>query len=137
MQALTFKRGVHPPDGKELAKDQPIKVIMPKENSELFYPMSQHIGAPCDPLVAVGDHVKVGQKIAESGAFMSSPIFASVSGEVVDIRPMLVPGGAMVKAIVVKNDGKMEEIEGLNEGKDYTTEPSQGHTHRSHPHQCG
>ena len=46
MQALTFKRGVHPPDGKELAKDQPIKVIMPKENSELFYPMSQHIGAP-------------------------------------------------------------------------------------------
>ena len=55
-----------------------------------------------------------GQKIAESGAFMSSPIFASVSGEVVDIRPMLVPGGAMVKAIVVKNDGKMEEIEGLN-----------------------
>lgn len=66
MQALTFKRGVHPPDGKELAKDQPIKVIMPKENSELFYPMSQHIGAPCDPLVAVGDHVKVGQKIAES-----------------------------------------------------------------------
>lgn len=43
MQALTFKRGVHPPDGKELAKDQPIKVIMPKENSELFYPMSQHI----------------------------------------------------------------------------------------------
>lgn len=48
---------------------------------------------------------------------MSSPIFASVSGEVVDIRPMLVPGGAMVKAIVVKNDGKMEEIEGLNEGE--------------------
>ena len=44
MQALTFKRVVHPPDGKELAKDQPIKVIMPKENSELFYPMSQHIG---------------------------------------------------------------------------------------------
>ena len=121
MQTLTFKRGVHPPDGKELAKDQPIKVIMPKEGSELFYPMSQHIGAPCDPLVAVGDQVKVGQKIAESGAFMSSPIFASVSGEVVDIRPMLVPGGAMVKAIVVKNDGKMEEIEGLNEGKDYTT----------------
>ncbi len=121
MQGLTFKRGVHPPDGKALSADQPIKVILPKENSELFYPMSQHIGAPCDPLVAVGDHVKVGQKIAESGAFMSSPIFASVSGEVVDIRPMLVPGGAMVKSIVVKNDGKMEEIEGLNEGRDYTT----------------
>ena len=121
MQALTFKRGVHPPDGKALSAEQPIKVILPKENSELYYPMSQHIGAPCEPLVAVGDHVKVGQKIAESPAFMSSPIFASVSGEVVDIRPMLVPGGAMVKSIVVKNDGKMEEIEGLNQGRDYTT----------------
>ena len=121
MQALTFKRGVHPPDGKALSAEQPIQVILPKENSELFYPMSQHIGAPCEPLVAVGDHVKVGQKIAESPAFMSSPIFASVSGEVVDIRPMLVPGGATVKSIVVKNDGKMEEIEGLNQGRDYTT----------------
>ena len=60
MQALTFKRGVHPPDGKELAKDQPIKVSMAVVDCELFYPMSQHIGAPCDPLVAVGDHVKVG-----------------------------------------------------------------------------
>ncbi len=121
MQALTFKRGVHPPDGKALSAEQPIQVILPKENSELFYPMSQHIGAPCEPLVAVGDYVKVGQKIAESPAFMSSPIFASVSGEVVDIRPMLVPGGATVKSIVVKNDGKMEEIEGLNQGRDYTT----------------
>lgn len=80
MQALTFKRGVHPPDGKALSAEQPIQVILPKENSELFYPMSQHIGAPCEPLVAVGDYVKVGQKIAESPAFMSSPIFASVSG---------------------------------------------------------
>ena len=120
MQALTFKRGVHPPDGKALSAEQPIKVILPKEDSELFFPMSQHIGAPCDPLVAVGDFVKVGQKIAASGAFMSSPIFASISGEVVDIRPMLVPGGATVKAIVVKNDGKMTEIEGLNQVNDYT-----------------
>ncbi|MFI3173663.1 MAG: electron transport complex subunit RsxC [Bacillota bacterium] len=121
MQAKTFKRGVHPPDGKALSKDKAIEEILPKEESLLFYPMSQHIGAPCDPLVAKGDVVKVGQKIAESPAFMSSPIFASVSGEVMDIRPMLVPGGAMVKSIVVKNDGKMEEVEGLGQGKDYKT----------------
>lgn len=119
MQALTFKRGVHPPDGKALTAEKAIQVILPKENTELFYPMSQHIGAPCEPLVAVGDMVKVGQKIADTAAFLSAPIFASVSGEVVAIRPMLVPGGAMVKSIVVKNDGKMEEIEGLNESKDY------------------
>ena len=120
MEALTFKRGVHPPDGKALSAEQPIKVILPKENSELFFPMSQHIGAPCEPLVAVGDYVKVGQKIAESPAFMSSPIFSSVSGEVTDIRPMLVPGGNMVKSIVIKNDAKMLEVEGLNQAHDYT-----------------
>ena len=66
MSALTFKRGVHPPDGKALTADRPIEVILPKEKSELFYPMSQHIGAPCEPLVQIGDYVKVGQKIAES-----------------------------------------------------------------------
>ena len=120
MSALTFKRGVHPPDGKALTADRPIEVILPKEKSELFYPMSQHIGAPCEPLVQIGDYVKVGQKIAESPAFVSSPIFASVSGTVKDIRPMLVPGGATVKAIVVENDGLMVEDESINQPKDYT-----------------
>lgn len=121
MQTLTFKRGVHPPDEKQLTADKAIKVILPKENSEMFFPMSQHIGAPCEPIVAVGDYVKVGQKIAESGAFVSSPIFSSISGTVKEIKPMLVPGGAMVKSVVIVNDGLMQEIEGLNEPKDYLT----------------
>lgn len=121
MSALTFKRGVHPPDEKQLTADKPIKVILPKENSEMFFPMSQHIGAPCEPLVQPGDYVKVGQKIAESQAFMSSPIFSSISGTVKEIRPMLVPGGAMVKSIVIINDALMAETEGLNEAKDYLT----------------
>ncbi|MCQ4725511.1 electron transport complex subunit RsxC [Anaerotignum faecicola] len=118
MQTLTFKRGVHPPDGKALTKDAPIKVILPKENSELFFPMSQHIGAPCEPCVQVGDYVKVGQKIGEAKAFVCSPIFSSISGTVTDIRPMLTPGGATSLSVVIKNDGLMAEIEGL-EGGDY------------------
>lgn len=119
MQTLTFKRGVHPPDGKALTQDKPIKVILPKENSELFFPMSQHIGAPCEPCVQKGDYVKVGQKIGEATGFVSSPIFSSVSGEVVDIRPMLVPLGVKSLAVVIKNDGKMEEYEGM-QPRDYT-----------------
>ena len=43
MQALTFKRGVHPDDCKRFTADKPIEVVLPKENSEMFYPMSQHI----------------------------------------------------------------------------------------------
>ena len=47
--------------------------------------MSQSIGAPCQPLVAKGDYVKVGQKIGDTEAFVSAPIHSSVSGTVTDI----------------------------------------------------
>ena len=67
MGISTFKGGVHPYDGKDLAKDQPIRRIKPKEI--LVYPLSQHIGAPASPIVAVGDTVLRGQKIAEAGGF--------------------------------------------------------------------
>ncbi len=119
MATLTFKRGVHPPDGKALSADRPIELIQPKENQELFFPMSQHIGAPCSPIVAVGDSVKVGQRIAESSAFVSSPIFSSISGTVTAIRPVLTPGGAMVNAIVIQNDGKMELDPSIGKPLDY------------------
>ncbi|MGL4791472.1 MAG: electron transport complex subunit RsxC [Anaerotignaceae bacterium] len=118
MKTLTFKSGVHPPDGKALTKDAPIKVILPKENSELFFPMSQHIGAPCEPAVQVGDYVKVGQKIGEAKAFVCSPIFSSISGTVTAIRPMLTPGGGMSPSVVIQNDGLMTEVEGLT-GRNY------------------
>ena len=49
MGLKTFKGGVHPYEGKELAKDQPIKEVLPK--GDLVYPVSQHIGAPANPIV--------------------------------------------------------------------------------------
>jgi len=55
MGLKTFKGGVHPYEGKELAKDQPIKEVLPK--GDLVYPVSQHIGAPANPIVAKGDTV--------------------------------------------------------------------------------
>ena len=85
MGISTFKGGVHPYDGKDFAKDQPIRRIKPKEI--LVYPLSQHIGAPASPIVAVGDTVLRGQKIAEAGGFVSAPVFASVSGTVKAIEP--------------------------------------------------
>ena len=51
-------------------KDQPIVEVLPK--GDLVYPLSQHIGAPATPVVAVGDKVLKGQKIAEAGGFVSS-----------------------------------------------------------------
>ena len=59
MSLLTFKGGVHPNDGKALAKDKAIVQVQPK--GDLVYPMSQHIGAPAVPIVAKGDHVLADQ----------------------------------------------------------------------------
>ena len=109
MGLKTFIGGVHPFEGKELAKDAPIKEILPK--GELVYPLSQHIGAPATPVVAVGDTVLKGQKIAEAGGFVSAPIHASVSGTVKAIEPRRVAVGDMVNSIIIENDGLYNEVE--------------------------
>ncbi len=109
MGLCTFKGGVHPYDGKELSKDQPITEYLPK--GDLVYPVSQHIGAPAQPIVAVGDTVKMGQMIAEAGGFVSAPIYATVSGTVKAIEPRRVVIGNMVNSIVIENDGKYESLE--------------------------
>ena len=108
MGLKTFKGGVHPYEGKELAKDAPIVEVLPK--GDLVYPLSQHIGAPASPIVAKGDRVLKGQKIAEAGGFVSSPIYASASGTVKAIEPRRVAVGDMVNSIVIENDGAFEEV---------------------------
>ena len=109
MALLTFKGGIHPDDGKSLAKDKAIVEVKPK--GDLVYPVSQHIGAPANPVVAVGDHVLKGQMIAEAGGFVSAPIYASVSGTVKAIAPHLNPTGGRVNSIVIENDGEYKEVE--------------------------
>ncbi len=118
MGLSTFRGGVHPFEGKELSKDKPVVEYLPK--GDLVYPVSQHIGAPANPIVAVGDEVKKGQMIAEAGGFVSSPIFASVSGKVKAIAPHRVATGDMVNSIVIENDGLYTEVE-YEATADYTT----------------
>lgn len=108
MAFLTFRGGVHPYDGKELSKEKPVREFLP--GKELVYPLSQHIGAPAKPVVAKGDHVLAGQKIAEMGGFVSANIHASVSGTVKEIKKVRNNVGAMVDAIVVENDEKYESV---------------------------
>lgn len=109
MGFLTFNGGIHPYDGKELSKDKPIEPLNPTGN--LIYPLTQHIGAPAKPIVEAGEHVLMGQKIAEAGGFVSAPIYASVSGTVKGVQPWLTTVGAVVDAIVIENDGKYEAVE--------------------------
>lgn len=114
----TFKGGTHPFEGKDLSKDLPIKVLLPK--GDLVYPISQHIGAPAKPSVSVGDHVLVGQMIAEAGGFVSANIYSSVSGTVKAIEKRLTSSGAKVDSIVVENDNEYKTTEGFGKDRDYT-----------------
>jgi len=88
----TFKSGIHPDDYKTQTQDLPIEILpIPKE---VFIPLQQHIGAPCKPLVEVGDTVKVGQVIGSTDAYVSSPVHATISGTVKDIGKYHTPTDA-------------------------------------------
>lgn len=75
--------------------------------------MSQHIGAPCKPLVAKGDSVKVGQIIGDTDAFVSAPIHSSVSGTVKEISSIRSIAGGQDQVVIIETDGKQELWEGI------------------------
>lgn len=92
-------------------KDMATVRITPPER--VILPMQQHIGAPCVPVVKVGDHVDVGQLIADSDKYVSAPIHASISGKVTSVADVKVANGRMVPAVTIENDGEMTLFEGI------------------------
>lgn len=113
----TFSGGVHPPENKELTAHKPaVRASIPKR---AIIPISQHIGAPSKPLVVVGQEVKKGEKIAESGGFVSSPVHASISGKVVDIGNFPHPMGMDVTSIVIESNGMDDWSPTVREIRDY------------------
>ena len=75
----------------------------------VYIPMSQHIGAPCNPTVKKGDTVFVGTLIGEPGGFVSAPVHSSVSGTVSDVKDLTVGNGTLQKYVIINSDGKMEK----------------------------
>ncbi len=69
-------------------------------------PLSQHIGAPCTPLVSVGDTVDKGQVIGEVSQGLGCPVHATVSGKVKAIEEVFTPQGRKIRQIVIENDGE-------------------------------
>ena len=116
MRLATFRGGVHPDDGKSLAKDCPVQVLLP--GKELVFPLSQHIGAPAVPVVKKKDVVLMGQRIAEAGGFVSANIVSSVSGVVKTIEPRLTVSGVKVNSIVIENDGNYTPEQGVGVQRD-------------------
>lgn len=106
--AFGFRGGIHPEEHKDATAKRSIEE-MPAP-AQVILPVSMHIGAPCNPLVNVGDRVLKGQKIAESDAPVSAPVHASVSGTVIAVEPRPHPNGTKVMSIVIENDFEDETV---------------------------
>ena len=105
MQKKTFKRGVHPLHHQHGGK-VPTRMLETREFTAdtVVISMAMNIGAPATPCVQKGDHVLMGQVIGTAGGFVSVPVHASVSGEVVAVEPIPYLGAAPVMAVTIKND---------------------------------
>mgnify|MGYP002543035502 CR=1 FL=1 len=107
--AQAFFGGVHPNDMKAATNEKAIEQLAAP--AEVVIPMSMHIGAPCKPIVAVGDKVKIGQRIGEPGGFVSAPIHASISGTVKAVEPRPFSMGGKMMSVVIENDFQDEVSE--------------------------
>lgn len=96
--------GVHPSERKEFTEHLALKRF--PEPEEVVIPLSMHAGAPANPVVQVGDTVKVGQKIGEAAGFISAPVHSSVSGTVVAIEDHGHATRGTCLSVVIKSDGK-------------------------------
>lgn len=124
MNLPTFLGGVHPPEGKALTEHKAIEILRPEDSREFVYPLSQHIGAPCSPIVKKGDTVLAGQKIADTEAFVSAPIFSAVSGTVKAIEPRMTFTGSVETCIVIDSDGKYTPAPSLHEALGHKPAPA-------------
>jgi electron transport complex protein RnfC len=106
MGFTSFKGGIHPPDKKELSANKPI--VEAKPPVRVVIPLSQHLGAPCKPVVSIDQEVKKGELIGEPTGFVSAPVHSSVSGRIIAIGEFLNAMGRMVTSVVVENNGKEE-----------------------------
>ena len=106
--------GAKVPHRKNTAETEVVRIPTP---SKVVIPMSMHIGAPCEPVVKVGDEVAVGQLIGDSDKFVSAPIHASVSGKVVEVGNVKLPNGMLSQAVTIESDGEMRLWEGIKPPK--------------------
>ena len=116
--SLKLLSGVHIPHRKNTANMPPVRMPPP---ATVTIPLSMHIGRPANCVVKPGDHVDVGQLIAESGGYVSSPVYASVSGTVKKIVPVLQFMGTSCQGVLIESDGAMTPVPDMKapEIKDY------------------
>ncbi len=106
MASRKFMGGVHPPDSKEATRGLvTTRAALP---DSLIVPMSQHLGAPCAPLVSKGDRVRRGQIMGNVEAMVSAPVHSPVDGEVASVGTTMVASGQTVAAVVITPDEEQD-----------------------------
>ena len=98
-----FLHGIHVPHRKNTQDKSSVKMTGIKS---VTIPMTMHIGAPCTPVVKVGDTVKIGTLIGEMKGNISCPIHSSVSGKVTKVGDVLLSSGAYAHAVTIECDGE-------------------------------
>ncbi|HZJ89360.1 MAG TPA: RnfABCDGE type electron transport complex subunit C [Bacilli bacterium] len=94
------------PGHKNISVCRKVQTLPPESVSHVYFPLVAGNGATCDPIVKIGDKVKVGTKIAYREA-MSVPLFSSVSGTVTEIKKLVnITNGRPCDHIVIENDFK-------------------------------
>jgi H+/Na+-translocating ferredoxin:NAD+ oxidoreductase subunit C len=104
----TLHGGLRLPGHKSASTSQPIlEVPVP---SQLVLPITQHVGDPAQPIVAIGERVLKGQLIAESDGTLGAPVHAPSSGKIIAIEPWPVSRryGETAPCIIIECDGKDE-----------------------------
>lgn len=108
--------GIHPSERKEFTENLPLQKFPDPET--VVIPLSMHAGAPANPVVQVGDAVKVGQIIGEAAGFISAPVHSSVSGTVTAIENHGHATRGECLSVVIKSDGKNTLHESVKPNKD-------------------
>lgn len=111
MRLFPIRGGIHPDYRKELTSEQAIVALpLPKR---LYLPLQQHIGAPAEPVVSVGQRVKKGELLARSQGAVSAPTHAPTSGTIADITTVTAPhpSGLPQLTIILEPDGRDEWAE--------------------------
>ncbi|MEJ6949702.1 electron transport complex subunit RsxC [Natronospora cellulosivora (SeqCode)] len=99
--------GVHLPEEKHLTTNVEIKEMSTPDTVAI--PLQQHIGAPCKPLVEVGQSVRRGECIAANDEGLSAKIHASISGVVKGIQKRATPDGNEIDCLVIEKGDKVDD----------------------------
>ena len=94
-----LRHEIQPEPAKELSRHIPIRE--PPMPRRLALSLAMHFGAPARPVVAKGDTVAFGQRVAEPGGAVSAAVHAPAAGIVADITSAVAPNGRMAQTILI------------------------------------